>query len=225
MLSTSRYTEPVGALVERPDGTIYAAYTLWDPELRLHRGGGVARSPAGGGVSRAAAFYWGSGSPYGPTSGLVEGPATGSEAFTLYGTTPRGGSAGWGTVYKVTVPPAGPSTLTILRSFGAAPDGQGPRAELVRGPGGVYIGTTAFGGQHGYGTVFAMGADEQVVTIHHFDHANGANPETRLVAGTDGNLYGVTASGGPGGGACSSASISRPWSRSAGRTLWPREAP
>jgi uncharacterized repeat protein (TIGR03803 family) len=198
VLSTSRYTEPVGALVERPDGAIFSAFTEWNPEYQFTYGG-VARSPASGGVSRAVQFLWGG--PHGPASGLVQGPSSPSGTFTLYGTTPAGGISGYGTVYKVTVPATGSATVAVLRSFRQGPlDGQGPRAELVRGPGGVYYGTTAFGGQYGYGTVFALGADEQVVTIHHFDHADGANPETQLVAGSDGNVYGVTGAGGPGGG-------------------------
>jgi uncharacterized repeat protein (TIGR03803 family) len=71
---------------------------------------------------------------------------------------------------------------------------------LVKGPGGFYYGTTARGGQHGYGTIFAFGAGEQLTTVHHLDHDDGVYPESQLVAGTDGNLYGVTPAGGPHGG-------------------------
>jgi uncharacterized repeat protein (TIGR03803 family) len=196
LLDYTIFTEPIGRLVERPDGTLYGAFTTWDPNYDFVYGGVFRRAPDGS-VTPAHKFTWGG--PHGPTSGLVVGPASAGSVLTLYGTSPRGGGSSWGTVYKVSVPEAGPSALTVLRAF-AGPDGQGPRAELVRGPDGAYYGTTVLGGQYGYGTVFAVGADEQVTTVHHFDHADGAYPETELVAGTDGSLYGVAPRGGPGGG-------------------------
>jgi len=75
----------------------------------------------------------------------------------LYGTT-RGGGLGYGTVYKVT--PISGGTLwkeTVLHSFGSSQfDGVVPWAGLVSDRSGTLYGTTAGGGNPGYGTVFAV---------------------------------------------------------------------
>jgi hypothetical protein len=100
------------------------------------------------------------------TGGDFTGGADGSEPFgalildqrgALYGTT-RGGGLGYGTVYKVT--PISGGTLwkeTVLHSFGSSQfDGVNPWAGLVSDRSGTLYGTTAGGGNPGYGTVFAV---------------------------------------------------------------------
>jgi uncharacterized repeat protein (TIGR03803 family) len=200
----SYYSEPVGRVVIGPDGLIYAAYTEWSWAFWSRVGGGVVQALPEGGVSENRVFSYYEASS--PVSGLVQGPSTLTGGLVLYGTAVRGGQYGWGSVYKVSVgAPAHSPAISVLHSFtgssyGGGADGERPRAELTRGPDGLYYGTTPAGGQHGYGTLFAIGADEQLITIHHFDHASGAYPETELVAGSDGNLYGAAPGGGPGGG-------------------------
>ena len=80
---------------------------------------------------------------------------------TLYGTTTQGGGVGsscggssdsGGTVFSVT--PSG--TEKVLHTFdGNGTDGLTPRASLIDVNGTLY-GTTAHGGTHGDGTVFAL---------------------------------------------------------------------
>ena len=70
----------------------------------------------------------------------------------LYGTTSAGGAAGRGTVFKLS--PAG--VMTILHSFAASPDGNGPVAGLVMDSAGNLYGTTSSGGVNGKGTVFKI---------------------------------------------------------------------
>ncbi len=72
---------------------------------------------------------------------------------TLYGTTADGyyGSAPGGTIFSIT--PSG--TETVLYSFKASADGEGPVAALLNVKGTLY-GTTEEGGTHGEGTAFSF---------------------------------------------------------------------
>ena len=150
VLSTSRYTEPVGRARRAPGRHDLRRLHPVGPQLRLHRGRGGPF--AGRRRSRERRRSTGeAGAPTVRPRAWWRVLRPGPRRSRCTARRREAGRAGWGTVYKVTVPPAGPSTLTILRSFGAAPDGQGPRAELVRGPVASTIGTTACGGQHGYG--------------------------------------------------------------------------
>ncbi len=73
---------------------------------------------------------------------------------SLFGTTPYGGSAGYGTIYELT--PGTPWTETVLHSFQGGSDGAFPVASLTLGTGGVFYGTTSAGGATGNGTVFEL---------------------------------------------------------------------
>ncbi len=75
----------------------------------------------------------------------------------LYGTTSSGADGGCGTVFSL-APPAGGQTTwaeTTLYEF-AGPDGCYPSANVILGPGGSLVGTTAGGGANGEGTVFQL---------------------------------------------------------------------
>jgi uncharacterized repeat protein (TIGR03803 family) len=113
----------------------------------------------------------------------------------FYGTTLYGGVHHNGTVFRIT--PAG--TLTTLYSFcsktGCA-DGYQPFAGLVLATNGNFYGTTAYGGTHGYGTVFRITPAGTLTTLHSFASTDGAYLDAGLVQGTDGNFYGTTHSGG-----------------------------
>ncbi len=126
----------------------------------------------------------------------------------FYGTTYAGGTAGFGTVYKMT--PAG--VVTILHSFGDGTiinDGENPQAALVSGGDGSFYGTTDSGGSThsggatGDGTVFKITPSGDVTILHSFDDGtivnDGRNPHTSLVLGSDGNFYGTTYAGGTAG--------------------------
>ena len=65
----------------------------------------------------------------------------------FYGTTPAGGGANYGIVFKMT--PEG--TLTTLHSFDFT-DGGTPYAGLVQASDGNLYGATSAGGANGYGT-------------------------------------------------------------------------
>jgi uncharacterized repeat protein (TIGR03803 family) len=96
-------------------------------------------------------YAFGSGNGTSPTASLLEMNGT------LYGTTIKGGSNGWGVVFSLSLSGGEP----VLR-FGGASDGANPSGELIDVNGRLY-GTTAYGGStsackqnNGCGTVFAL---------------------------------------------------------------------
>jgi uncharacterized repeat protein (TIGR03803 family) len=126
----------------------------------------------------------------------------------FYGTTSQGGSAGKGTVFKIT--PAG--VLTLLHSFGDGSfpnDGASAREGLVQDTQGNFYGTTYNGGKSNQGTVFEIDAQGQFSILYSFSQTSSVSfglstaysargpggyfPNSRLIIGLDGNLYGTTA--------------------------------
>src|SRR5579863_5711584 len=91
-----------------------------------------------------------------------EAGVTRDAAGSLYGTTFFGGTgtgcdiyfSGCGTVFKLDTS----GTETVLHSFGGPPDGANPTARVILDSSGNVYGTTAYGGAHGYGTVFEVNA-------------------------------------------------------------------
>ena len=130
----------------------------------------------------------------------------------LYNTTEYGGSAGVGTIFRL-VPNsvvARPATLfpqwneTLLYSFQNTPDGGQPwTGKLVFDQTGNIFGTTAGGGDFGYGTVFEMtpsgdGWSEKV--LYSFQgNGDGVGPTAGVLLDNEGNIYGTTEGGGTGG--------------------------
>jgi uncharacterized repeat protein (TIGR03803 family) len=126
----------------------------------------------------------------------------------FYGVTYSGGANGTGVVYKLT--PGG--TLTTLYSFGAwngywlpNSDGAFPATDLLEGKDGNLYGTTAFGGQEGFGTLFKITQAGQLTTLYSFSalgdlpigaNNDGATPQSALMQNTNGALYGATYEGG-----------------------------
>ena len=88
------------------------------------------------------------GDGYSPYQGVIR-----DAAGNLYGTTAYGGTYGYGTVFEVNAT----GIFSVLYSFaGNGGDGNTPMAGLVRDTKGNLYGTTAYGGVHGYGTVFKL---------------------------------------------------------------------
>jgi uncharacterized repeat protein (TIGR03803 family) len=122
----------------------------------------------------------------------------------LYGTTGTGGTAGYGTFYKIT--PAGKlTTIYSFCSLANCDDGAGPNHLLLAADGNFY-GVTGAGGANckdlastGCGTVFKITAGGALTTLYSFcsqtNCADGWVPSA-LVQGRDGNFYGTTGSGG-----------------------------
>jgi uncharacterized repeat protein (TIGR03803 family) len=123
----------------------------------------------------------------------------------LYGTTNIGGSANFGTVFKLT-PNASGYSESILYSFQGGLDGRTPATALVADKRGALFGTTLFGGgsmtcKSGCGTVFkltptASGYRESVLHRFTAGTADGFYPDGTLLVEAGGSLLGTTEFGG-----------------------------
>ena len=96
-----------------------------------------------------------------------------------------------------------PPSLTTIYNFTGGTDGGNPNAPLVMGEAGVLYGTTLWGGEKGYGTVFSLtppaspaGAWTETVLYSFEGLRDGFNPKSPVVIGSGGVLYGTTARGG-----------------------------
>lgn len=128
----------------------------------------------------------------GPESSLIR-DAKGN----LYGTTNGGGSAQYGTVFKLD--PAGQET--VLYSFTGGADGKFPYyGSLVRDSAGNLYGTTVGGGPLNFGVVFKVDPTGKETVLHSFSGRDGKIPYGSLVRDKAGNLYGTTYQGGRYGG-------------------------
>ena len=111
----------------------------------------------------------------------------------FYGTTLRGGSSGFGTIFSFN--PTG-NTLTSLASFDFY-NGSRPYASLTLGADGLFYGTASGGGSSRSGTIFSFNPTGNTLTsLASFDFYNGAAPVASLTLGADGLFYGTTAGGG-----------------------------
>jgi len=126
----------------------------------------------------------------------------------LYGTTSGDGSTTSGTVFELAPPAAGKTAwrASVLHRF-AVSENAYPAAALALGMGGTLYGTTASGGTHGDGTVFALAPPAgrrtywKQTVLYNF---TGLSPDGSGVQGgvafdKTGNLYGTTTGGGASG--------------------------
>jgi len=129
----------------------------------------------------------------------------------LYGTTPYGGTANRGTIFKMT--PSG--AITILHSFdpstlpnnGTDHDGGIPIGPILQATDGNFYGVTTWGGNNDQGVVYQLTSGGAYKVLHTFKNSTqstpavleGANPTSGLADGGDGYLYGVSPSGGANG--------------------------
>jgi uncharacterized repeat protein (TIGR03803 family) len=116
---------------------------------------------------------------------------------SLYGTTHGGGSANYGTVFKVDQN----GTETVLYSFTDSTDGAYPQAGLIFDAAGNLYGTASLGGAgcngQGCGVVFKLDTTGKETVLYSFKNfPDGAYPEGGLIWDGKGNLYGTTSAGG-----------------------------
>jgi uncharacterized repeat protein (TIGR03803 family) len=112
-------------------------------------------TPAGGGSwTEKVLWSFGSGTDgFAPQVGLVF-----DAAGNLYGTTPWGGTNGYGTVFELTPAGSGGWTEAVLHNFNEFGNGDGyyPLAALILDAAGNLYGTTSVGGTYNNGTVFEL---------------------------------------------------------------------
>ncbi len=118
-----------------------------------------------------------------PWSGLLR-----DAAGNLYGTSEAGGSAGFGTVFRLS--PNGQKT--ILYNFQGGTDGAYPFGELITDGQGNLFGTTYKGGLDDNGTVYKLSSSGEAVLYKFKGGADGQNPYAGVVRDFGGNLYGTS---------------------------------
>jgi uncharacterized repeat protein (TIGR03803 family) len=184
---------PLAALVQGSDsnfyGTTFAGGTV--------NSGTVFRISPSGSYSNLYSFGSHTNDGLSIHAGLVQG-----SDGNLYGTTEKGGTAGLGTVYRISTS----GTYTSLYSFVGPPaDGANPLCVLVQGSDSNFYGTTVFGGTStncgvgvGCGTVFRFSPSGGETNLFSFavSLTGGATPFSGLAQGSDGNFYGTTFAGG-----------------------------
>jgi len=93
------------------------------------------------------------------------------------------------------------SVLYSFCSQSNCSDGNSPSGGLLQDGKGNFLGTTAYGGAYGYGTVFTLSKTGKETVLYSFcSHPtsclDGAYPNGELIHDAEGNLYGTTHSGG-----------------------------
>jgi uncharacterized repeat protein (TIGR03803 family) len=116
-------------------------------------------------------------------------------AGNFYGTTAKGGTNNFGTVFKLAPNGSGGYAESIVYAFASGTDGDTPEAGLIIDSAGNLFGTTLGGGSDSFGTVFKLapnGTGGFVESIlYSFTDINGG-PAAPLIIDNAGNLYGTT---------------------------------
>jgi uncharacterized repeat protein (TIGR03803 family) len=159
-------------------------------------------TPAGSSYAQTVLYRF-KGMPDGadPNSALIPG-----KNGTLYGTTDAGGSAGLGSVFRLT-PSASGYTERIIYSFlgDAHGDGTDPSGGLILDANGAIYGTTVYGGiegcgDDGCGTAFRLTPSKagyvETILYSFGPRPDGFAPAGALLAGPGGALYGAMTFGG-----------------------------
>lgn len=138
-------------------------------------------------------------------AGTPNGSLLFDSAGCLYGTTLEGGGANMGAVFQLTPSTPGEWTESVLYSFQASGDGNGPLANLIMDKSGNLFGTTWEGGSYPDegGIVFELNppasssANWTENILHIFGTgADGKQPDAGLVYGPDGAFYSTATTGG-----------------------------
>ena len=128
-----------------------------------------------------------------PNSGVVQYSA---ELGAIYGTTPYGGTNGFGgVVFRI----ATNGAYSVLRHFDVVTPGPtAPFGGVTVASDGVLYGLSRFGGTNDTGSIFKINRDGSAFAVlRSFDAFNdGAQPLGSLLDGSDGLLYGSTTEGG-----------------------------
>ena len=137
--------------------------------------------------------------PFGPKQRDPHEPVTGltlANDGNFYGTTADGGSALFGTVFRLA---PGKEPRTIHEFVGG--EGIRPTGRLLQGSDGNLYGVTVNSGLGGQpGAIFRVTLDGQLTVLHNFLYApeEPHRPYGGLIQAQDGNYYGTTLFGGPG---------------------------
>jgi len=192
---------PGGALVADKAGNLYGTTVYGGPNGCSGLGCGVAfeleRGSGGEWTYKILhLFFQKAGDGLWPYAGMIF-----DSKGNLYGTTSRGGNlsaceGGCGVVFELSPDSKGKWKETVLYSFSSR-DGEQPLAPLVFDSSGDLYGTTEYGGNQGYGTVFKLierhGQWSEEI-LHSFGGftGDGIYPGYGVTLDSSGDLYGAT---------------------------------
>ena len=180
---------PYAGLLEGSDGALYG--TTWNGG-NTNLGTVYRLNKDSTGYALLHNFTGAGGDGANPYTGLIE-----AQTGALYGTTAAGGTATYGTIFKLNKDGSG---YGVIHSFsGTTADGAAPYGTLIEGADGQLYGTTAFGGAGNLGTVYKLKQDGTgFLVIHSFTGTagSGTEPYAGVIQLSNGLLYGVTAFGG-----------------------------
>ncbi len=150
-------------------------------------------TPTGSGYSKSFIYNFSGGLDGSNPLGLII-----DSSGKLYGTTEGGGTGAGGTVYEL-LPQNGGWSFALLYALPGSV-GPGSEARLTMDAAGNLYGTTYYGGQDGYGSVFkltpTMGS-WTYTSLHAFTgELDGRYPGSSVVLDSQGNVYGTALAGG-----------------------------
>lgn len=156
-------------------------------------------TPAAGGGYTERVIYSFAGSAAGDGS-FPQGPLLLGKDGVLYGTTAQGGTAGTGTVFKLTLGSSGWTEQALYSFANNNIDGIGPHGPLAIDTLGRLYGVTPFGGTKTFGTIFRLaprpGSPWAEAILHDFTAAGDGATPYGLTMDANGTLYGTTSAGG-----------------------------
>jgi uncharacterized repeat protein (TIGR03803 family) len=178
--------DPAGGLVLGKDGCFYGTATWGGLGIRSYFPGyGTIYKLAPDGSFTNIYKFTGADDGGFIYAGLVQG----RDGY-LYGAAFSGGSATYGTLFKVSTNGSYIPLHTFIRSESGS-----PYSGLTEGSDGNFYGTT-YGAYAGYGSVFSVTPTGGFTNLVLFSHGNGSVPVGRLLQAADGNFYGTTSLGG-----------------------------
>ena len=190
-LAANQPSTPLDGLIQANDGALYGTTSAGGS---ANEGTVMKIQPDGSGFTVLHSFIGGGTDGATANDGVVQ-----ATDGALYGVTYAGGSANYGTVYKIQRDGTG---FTLLHSFLNGPaDGASPRGRLIQATDGVLYGTTSNGGANLAGTVFKLNLDGSGYTVLYSflppgSPTDGQNPNAGVIQASDGALYGTTLNGG-----------------------------
>ena len=180
---------PICRLAQTPDGDLYGTTFYGGASGCMGNSAGTVFKIATNGVfTTVLSFDRTNGAN--PQCGLVLG---GDGA--LYGSTTGGGGPSgdaYGTIFRLSTN----GVLTTLQTFNYSTDGSLPSGNLLQASDGNFYGTTEYGINNDFGTVFRMTPGGALTTLVNLTGINGSYPHGDLVQAGDGCIYGRTIVGG-----------------------------
>lgn len=154
-------------------------------------GNGTVYSVTSSGAENVLYSFLNNGDGENPEAGVVQ-----ANDGNLYGTILNAGVLQNGSVFKITLPSNTMSALYYFKANGL--DGMVPLSGLIQGSDGNLYGTTKYGGNIGYGTIYkiSLSGDESILYSFQGKNLNGDEPFGDLIQYSDGSFYGTTYQGG-----------------------------